>query len=937
MKYLNFSQQPTISTNSPRNLVMSWLSSFLFLFLVSASGLTAQTVSPTFPPLTNFLWSNTSVNAVGQTSFVGGTGLPFRYMLPKNFNPNVKYPAILFLHGTGECGTDNNAQLAASGNTAHGAMALVTTANPDNQDNYPCFFIAPQIPVGSNWSNDAVASEIQNLITIFETQYPNSFDTTRLYLTGDSLGGFGTYDLPYLLAQSDHLGANPFAAIAPMSGQLGLFDGRPASTEPNIPVWAFHGVLDTNVPIAQSDDVDVPALRALGRSVIYTRYANASHDIWELAYQHPLLLPWLFSQTLGQATQAPLSNFAITSSSQSGGSYLNLNGTAGTDLGYNGISWVNTLSGLTGNGPSTMTPTWSLANIPLLAGPNLIQVNGQAPTNTALVYGVSTNYGGTTTVNLPYTASPVSGPTNVALGKTVTVSSTDSPSDAGSNAVDGNLTTRWSSAFSDPQWIEIDLGANYAISQIDLNWEAACGMDYLIQTSTDNVNWTTKNTVTGNTTSGVLAYAYNIGSYPVARYVKMYGTARATGWGYSLWEFSVYSPTATPAPTPAPPPAPTPTPAPTAPSGSLVSLNKPVTVSSTDSPADAGSNAVDGNLTTRWSSAYSDPQWIEVDLGADYAISEVDLNWQTACGMNYLIQTSTDNVNWTTQTTVTGNTTTGLLQYPYSAPPTARYVRMYGTARATGWGYSLYELSVYSGSSPTDSTPSLFFQNGTSLGMYSLDPNYLLNAWQGIETMTNGWQEQAIGDINGDGIPDVIFQNGTLIGALTMNADGTPHSWISIGSMNAGWQLRGAAEITGDGNLDLIFQNGTLIGYVEVNSYGQPVSWKGIAAMSAGWQLHAVASIDGTGQPDLIFQNGTALGALQVNSSGVPTEWTGIGGVGAGWTLSDAVDVTGDGQPDLIFQSGTLIGALTVNTSLQPVGWHGIGSVGSGWTLPGDY
>ncbi len=669
---------------------MSWFSSFLFLFLLSASSLSAQTVSPTYPPLTNFLWSNTSVNAVGKTSFVSGTGLPFRYMLPKNFNPNVKYAAILFLHGTGECGTDNNAQLAASNNTGHGALALVTTANPDNQTNYPCFFIAPQIPVGANWSNDTVASNIQNLITIFKTQYPNSFDTTRLYLTGDSLGGFGTYDLPYLLAQSNHLGANPFAAIVPMSGELGLFDGREDSTEPNIPVWAFHGVLDTNVPINESDDIDVPALRALGRSVIYTRYTSGTHDIWELAYQHPLLLPWLFSQKLGQVGQC-LCNFAITGSTQPSSSYLTLTGTASTALGINGISWANTVSGVTGTCTSTVSPTWSMTNIPLLAGSNLIQVTGQAPSNTAMVYGVSTNYGGTTTVNLPDMVSPISGATNVALGKPVTVSSSSDATVAGSFAVDGDTTTRWSSEFSDPQWITVDLGANYNISEVELNWETACGKNYLIQTSTDGTTWTTQNTVTGNTTAGLHAYAYT-GTLPVARYVRMYGTARATGYGYSLYEFSVYSASASSTPT--------------APSTSLLSLNKTVTVSSVDSTARPGSMAVDGNTTTRWSSAYSDPQWITVDLGASYSISEVDLNWETACGKNYLIQTSTDGTTWTTQTTVTGNTTTGLHAYAYNSAslPVARYVRMYGTARATNWGYSLYEFSVYGGSSNTTST-----------------------------------------------------------------------------------------------------------------------------------------------------------------------------------------------------------------------------------------
>ena len=268
---------------------------------------------------------------------------------------------------------------------------------------------------------------------------------------------------------------------------------------------------------------------------------------------------------------------------------------------------------------------------------------------------------------------------NVALSKTVTVSSTDSSQHAGSDAVDGNLTTRWSSAYSDPQWIEVDLGAYYAISEIDLNWETACGKNYQIQTSNDGMTWTIQSNVTGNTTTGLLKYPY--AAPPTARYVRMYGTARATAWGYSLWELTVLSNG-----TALPPPPPTVT---------NLALNKPVTVSSIDGPGNAGANAVDGNTTTRWSSAYSDPQWIVVDFGATHTINEIDLNWETACGKNYLIQTSTDDVNWTTQTTVTGNTTTGLLQYPYATPPSARYVRMYGTARATQWGYSLWELTVY--------------------------------------------------------------------------------------------------------------------------------------------------------------------------------------------------------------------------------------------------
>ena len=328
------------------------------------------------------------------------------------------------------------------------------------------------------------------------------------------------------------------------------------------------------------------------------------------------------------------------------------------------MTWANTTTGQSGTITGSLTPTWSVSQIPIASGTNQLQVTATGPNNTALVLGTAANYGGTESVNLPFTDSPS---TNVALNKTVTVSSTDGSANAAAYAVDGNPNTRWSSAYSDPQWIEVDLGNYYSISEIDINWEAACGKNYLIQTSNDNVSWTTQNSVTNNTTAGLLAYKYSSGI--TARYVRMYGTARATSFGYSIYEFIVYS-GSTVAPPPPPPPAAT-----------NLALDMPVTVSSVESASYPGANAVDGDTTTRWASAWSDPQWIEVDLGSNFDISEVDLTWEAACGKNYQIQTSSDNVNWTAQTTVTNNATSGLLTYTYATPvPSVRYVRMYGTA-----------------------------------------------------------------------------------------------------------------------------------------------------------------------------------------------------------------------------------------------------------------
>jgi fibronectin type 3 domain-containing protein len=124
----------------------------------------------------------------------------------------------------------------------------------------------------------------------------------------------------------------------------------------------------------------------------------------------------------------------------------------------------------------------------------------------------------------------------------------------------------------------------------------------------------------------------------------------------------------------------------------LLSQGKPATASSTESAAFPAANAVDGSLSTRWSSAFSDPQWLEVDLGATHAISQVILSWETAYATAFQVQASADGTNWTTiysTTAATGGTQT------LNVTGSGRYVRMYGTARATQYGYSLWEFQVY--------------------------------------------------------------------------------------------------------------------------------------------------------------------------------------------------------------------------------------------------
>ncbi|WP_330328634.1 discoidin domain-containing protein [Streptomyces sp. NBC_00536] len=124
----------------------------------------------------------------------------------------------------------------------------------------------------------------------------------------------------------------------------------------------------------------------------------------------------------------------------------------------------------------------------------------------------------------------------------------------------------------------------------------------------------------------------------------------------------------------------------------LLSQGKPATASSIEGAGTPASAAVDGDTTTRWSSQFADPQWIQVDLGAPAEVSQVVLRWETAYGKAYRVELSTDGTTWNTAYSTAAST--GGVQ-THDITGTARYVRVYGTQRATGYGYSLFEFQVY--------------------------------------------------------------------------------------------------------------------------------------------------------------------------------------------------------------------------------------------------
>ncbi len=271
--------------------------------------------------------------------------------------------------------------------------------------------------------------------------------------------------------------------------------------------------------------------------------------------------------------------------------------------------------------------------------------------------------------------------TLLSQGKPVTASSVENAGTPASAAVDGNTATRWSSQFTDPQWLQIDLGTTATISQVVLQWETAYATAFQIQTSNDATTWTTIYTTTTGTGGTQTLNVTGTG-----RYLRMYATTRATAYGYSLWELQVY--------------------------GSLgggstcgtdnAAQGKPATASSVENAGTPASAAVDANTATRWSSQFTDPQWLQVDLGTSQPICQVVLQWETAYATAFQIQTSNDATTWTTiYTTTTGTGGTQTL----NVTGTGRYLRMYATTRATPYGYSLWELTVHTGTSPSP-TPS---------------------------------------------------------------------------------------------------------------------------------------------------------------------------------------------------------------------------------------
>lgn len=198
--------------------------------------------------------------------------LKYLLYLPQDYYSLKKdFPLILFLHGAGERGDDLDLV------KIHGIPKIV-----DQQKDFPFIAISPQCPLDKWWVDPWLIEALNGLVDEIISTY--RVDKSRVYLTGLSMGGFGTWYLAMAYPEK-------FAAIAPICG-----GGMPwmAFRIKDVPVWAFHGAKDEVVPLYRSEEM-IEALKRIGGNIKFTIYPEAGHDSWTETYNDPGLYEWFLS------------------------------------------------------------------------------------------------------------------------------------------------------------------------------------------------------------------------------------------------------------------------------------------------------------------------------------------------------------------------------------------------------------------------------------------------------------------------------------------------------------------------------------------------------------------------------------------------------------------------------------------------------------------
>jgi len=204
-------------------------------------------------------------------------GLECIITIPKITDPHKKLPTILFLHGAGERGNDINLVMK------HGIPKIASS-----DSDFPFITISPQCPE-DEWWNDKFELLRQITLKIIEE---NNGDINRIYLTGLSMGGYGSW---HMAAEYPQM----FAAVVPICGGVFPLLGFPEKFKKLVstPIWSFHGEKDNVVPVEESRKV-VNFLKKEGGIVKFTTYPDLKHDSWTITYNNPELYTWLLKQHL---------------------------------------------------------------------------------------------------------------------------------------------------------------------------------------------------------------------------------------------------------------------------------------------------------------------------------------------------------------------------------------------------------------------------------------------------------------------------------------------------------------------------------------------------------------------------------------------------------------------------------------------------------------
>ncbi|GBU07504.1 phospholipase [Bacteroidales bacterium] len=224
-----------------------------------------------------------------------GMSLPYRILYPQNYDHTKQYPLLLFLHGAGERGNDNESQLI------HGTSFFIENNYYEAQ--FPAIVIAPQCPQDTYWAN--IDRKTQDGKAHFQFTSPKQatppleavialtkefiasgkINKKQVYVGGLSMGGMGTLEILWRMP-------NTFAAAFPVCGGADLSKlSRYAKT--NLGMWLFHGDVDGVVPVENSRRI-YQTLKDLGADVRYTEYPGVDHNSWDYTFKECTLMPWLF-------------------------------------------------------------------------------------------------------------------------------------------------------------------------------------------------------------------------------------------------------------------------------------------------------------------------------------------------------------------------------------------------------------------------------------------------------------------------------------------------------------------------------------------------------------------------------------------------------------------------------------------------------------------